>query len=48
MVQELLELKSKVDKIIESSFANVGKFHDMVRVSNNNNTCTSMLVFLNE
>lgn len=33
MVQEMLELKSKVDKIIKSSFQNEEKFHDAVRVS---------------
>ena len=33
MVQELLELKNKVDKIITNSFEDQEKFHDAVRVS---------------
>ena len=32
MIQELLELKSKVDRIIRESFQNQSKFHDVVRV----------------
>ena len=33
MIQELLELKSKVDRIIRESFQNQSKFYDVVRVS---------------
>ena len=34
MVQELLDLKNKVDKIIVESFQNHEKFHSAVRVRN--------------
>lgn len=33
MVQELLDLKGKADKIIMESFSNNEKFHNVVRVS---------------
>ena len=33
MVQELLELKDKVERIISEAFQDNDKFHDVVRVS---------------
>ena len=43
MVQELLELKDKVEKIIKESFQNENKFHQVVRVCTNG-YCTTQQI----
>ena len=44
MVQELLELKDKVEKIIKESFQNENKFHQVVRVCTNGYCATTICV----
>ena len=39
MIQELLELKNKVDRIIRESFQNQSKFYDVVRVGTGCHAC---------
>ena len=45
MVQELLELKDKVEKIIHESFQNENKFHQVVRVCANKTTCFYLCMY---